>query len=65
MSESMEKTLVLEKYRCRKCGRNFYINKDDKEAWDLDFGCVFGCDDNGRHVRDIRIETKDARGERR
>ena len=65
MSEPTGKVSVLEQYRCRQCGRDFYINKADKEAWDLDFGCVFGCDDNGRHIRDISIETKDVRDERR
>jgi len=65
MSEPGEKTSVLEQYRCRQCDRDFYINKADKETWDLDFGCAFGCDDNSRHIRDIGIETKDVRGERR
>jgi len=64
MSEPTGKVSVLEQYRCRKCGRDFYINKTDEETWHPDFGCAFGCDDNGRHIRDIRIETKDVGGGR-
>jgi len=62
MSESTGKGSALEQYRCRQCGRDFYVNKGDKEAWDLDFGCPFGCDDAGEHTRDIRTEITDVRG---
>jgi hypothetical protein len=31
---------------------------DGRSPLDLDFGCPYGCDDNGRHIRDIRTEIK-------
>jgi hypothetical protein len=34
----------------------------DKSSLDLDFGCCFGCDDNGEHTRNIRTEITDVRG---
>lgn len=54
--------MQLEQYQCRTCGRLFYINALDRDAYDLDFGCPYGCDDNGRHVQDIRAEVTDVRG---
>ena len=58
MNELVRKTLQLEQYQCRKCGRLFYINRMDKSSLDLDFGCPYGCDDNGRHVRDVETKVK-------
>ena len=52
-------TLKLEQYQCRKCGRFFYINKMDKGSLDLDFGCPYGCDDNGGHVRDLLAKVEE------
>ncbi|MFH1615196.1 MAG: hypothetical protein ABIG61_08955 [Planctomycetota bacterium] len=52
------KILNLEQYQCRKCGRYFYINKCDKSDIEFDFGCVFGCDDNGRHIRNIKTKIQ-------
>jgi hypothetical protein len=60
MNRLVRTTLVLEQYQCRKCSRFFYINKIDKSCLDLDFGCVYGCDDNGRHVMDIKTKIKEA-----
>ena len=34
-------------------------NGMDRSSLDLDFGCPFGCDDNGRHVRDLHAEIKE------
>jgi hypothetical protein len=51
--------LSLEQYQCRHCGRFFYINKSDRSSYDLGFGCPYGCDDNGRHVRTMQIEVKE------
>jgi len=53
MNQMVRTTLDLEQYQCRTCGRFFYINTMDRKPLDLDFGCPYGCDDNGRHVRDI------------
>ena len=50
-------TLILEQYQCQRCGRFFYINKDDKSSYDLDFGCPFGCDDNGKLARKIFVKV--------
>ena len=58
MDALAEKILNLEQYQCRKCGRYFYINKFDKSDIEFDFGCVFGCDDNGRHIRNIKTEIQ-------
>jgi hypothetical protein len=52
-------TLVLEQYQCRRCGRLFYINAMDRSLMDFDFGCPYGCDDNGRHVRDIKTQVSE------
>jgi len=51
--------LDLEQYRCRRCGRLFYINRMDRSGLDLGFGCPFGCDDNGRHIRDLHAEVRE------
>jgi len=58
MNRLVRTTLELEQYQCRKCGRFFYINKWDKSDIDIDFGCVFGCDDNGRHIRNIKTKIQ-------
>ena len=61
METLVRRTLELEQYQCRKCGRFFYVNRIDKISLDLDFGCPFSCDDNGRHVRDLRTEIKEVK----
>jgi len=58
MDRLVRTTLELEQYQCRKCGRFFYINRMEKNSLDLDFGCPYGCDDNGRHVRNIKTEIR-------
>ncbi len=57
-------TLELQEYQCTRCGRSFYINGTDRGSLDLDFGCPYGCDDNGRHMQDIRTEVTGVRGVR-
>jgi len=54
-------TLNLEQYQCRRCSRFFYINKTDKSSLDIGFGCPYGCDDNGRHTRNIHTEIKEVK----
>jgi hypothetical protein len=54
MNSLVRTTLNLEQYQCGRCGRLFYINEMDRGGLDLDFGCPYGCDDNGKHVRDIQ-----------
>lgn len=49
----------LEQYQCRECGRFFYVSSMDRRGMDLDFGCPYGCDDNGEHVRDLHAEIKE------
>lgn len=58
MNQLVRRTLNLEQYRCLRCGRLFYVNAMDRRDLDLDFGCPYGCEDNGRHVRDIRTEVR-------
>jgi len=53
-------TLNLEEYRCRKCGRMFYIDAVDRHPLNLDFGCPHGCDDGSERMRDIVAEIKEA-----
>ena len=65
MNRLVRRTLNLEQYQCRSCKRLFYINGMDRSSLDLDFGCPYGCDDSGRHTRDISTEIRDVieRGE--
>jgi hypothetical protein len=63
MNQMVRKTLNLEQYQCRRCGRLFYINVVDRSSLDLDFGCPYGCDDAGEHTRNICAEITDVRGE--
>jgi hypothetical protein len=51
--------LNLEEYRCRKYNRVFYVDATQPHALDLDFGCPYGCDDNGERERDIVAEIKE------
>ena len=51
------KEMVLEQYQCRRCGRFWYIEKGDKSDFDMDYGCPYGCDDNGRHTRTITVRV--------
>ena len=59
MNQLVRTTLNLEQYQCRKCGRLFYINAMDRSPPDLGFGCPYACDDNGRHVRDIKAKIEE------
>jgi len=63
MNESVEKVLRLEEYRCRRCHRLFYAESGDRGGLEWDFGCPYGCDDNGEHIRDIGTEIMEMRGE--
>jgi hypothetical protein len=54
-----KETLNLEEYRCRRCGRLFYINAVERSSLDIDFGCPYGCDDNGEHTRDIAAQINE------
>ncbi len=49
----------LEEYRCRKCGRLFYIDGVDRHPLNIDFGCPHGCDDGSERMRDIVAEIKE------
>ncbi len=62
MNQLVRKTLNLEQYQCRRCGRFFYINAMDRNSLDPDFGCPYGCDDNGEHTRNSGTEITDVRG---
>ena len=66
MNQLVRTTLKLEQYQCKRCGRMFYINRKDRGIYDLEFGCPYGCDDAGQHVRDISTnieDVKDMRGD--
>ena len=54
MDQMVRTTLQLEQYQCKRCGRLFYINAMDRSAFDIEFGCPYGCDDEGRNMRSIR-----------
>jgi len=58
MNALVRKTLNLEQYQCRKCGRLFYINMMDRSSLDLDFACPYGFDGYGEYVRDIKTEVE-------
>lgn len=49
-------TLDLDEYRCRECHRLFYVNPVERHPLDLDFGCPYGCDDNGDRVGEIKVK---------
>lgn len=51
-------SLQLEEYRCRRCSRSFYLGSGERGSLEFDFGCPYGCDDDGRHVRRISVEAK-------
>ena len=59
MSNLVRKDIDLEQYQCDKCERFFYINKMDKSAFDIEFGCPFGCDDAGILTRTLHAEIKE------
>jgi len=48
--------ITLEEYRCRKCGRLFYIDGMDRHPLNMDSGCPHGCDDGSERMRDIVAE---------
>ena len=50
---------TLEKYRCRQCDRLFCIDPAERCGLNLDFGCPYGCDDNGDRVGEIKAEGKE------
>ena len=52
--------ITLDEYRCRKCGRLFYINGAERSSLDLDFGCPYGCDDNGDRIRALTAGAEEA-----
>ena len=54
-----QETMNLEEYRCRQCDRLFYINAVQRTSLDIDFGCPYGCDDNGERGRDIVAHIKE------
>tara|TARA_Y100000310_G_scaffold247602_1_gene253243 strand:- start:18754 stop:18972 length:219 start_codon:yes stop_codon:yes gene_type:complete len=37
-------------YRCRVCERVWYVEEREITAFDVDYGCPFGCDDNGKRL---------------
>ncbi|GAH34873.1 unnamed protein product [marine sediment metagenome] len=51
-----EKSELLTEYKCRICQRKFYIVVGTRTKWDIDFGCPYGCDDNGKEIRRVNIK---------
>ena len=51
--------VTLEEYRCRRCGRAFYIDAAERSDLDLDFGCPHSCDDGSERMRNIVAEVKE------
>lgn len=58
MDLSLQAVIELEQYRCRRCGRLFYIDGMDRSKLDENFGCTFGCKDGGKLLRRIHFEVK-------
>lgn len=52
-SNKEEKKGTLDQYKCRKCWRYFYINENERTEYDIDFGCPYGCDDNGMFIKKV------------
>jgi sulfatase maturation enzyme AslB (radical SAM superfamily) len=61
MSHIVKQILNLEEYQCRSCKRLFYINGMDRSSLDLDFGCPYGCDDNGRFIREVKARVQEVK----
>ena len=61
MNQLVRTTLKLEQHQCRACGRLFYVAAWDRSPLDIDFGCPYGCDDNGRHIRNLHIKAVEER----
>jgi len=59
MNQLVRTTLNLEQYQCRRCRRLFYVNEMDRSYLDIDFGCPYGCDDNGEHIRTLSTGVKE------
>lgn len=55
-----QETMNLEEYRCRKCGRLFWIDAAERHPLDLDFGCPYGCDGDGDRIRSMTAEIEGA-----
>jgi hypothetical protein len=55
----MNETFNLEEYRCRKCRRLLYVNAVERSSLDIDFGCPYGCDDNGERLRGVVAEVRE------
>jgi DNA-directed RNA polymerase subunit RPC12/RpoP len=48
--------LDISQYLCSTCNRTFFIVKEERNVdVDFDFGCPYGCDDNGIHICDCQI----------
>jgi hypothetical protein len=60
MNPLVERMLWLEEYRCRRCQRLFYVESGDRSSMELEFGCPYGCDDNGQHVCSLSGAIKEA-----
>ena len=69
MNQLVGRMLLLEEYRCRRCDRLFYVVSGDRGSMELEFGCPYGCDDNGEHVCSlssaIREVTRAARDDKK
>jgi hypothetical protein len=59
MSQQEYDTIQIEQYRCRRCNRRFYVNSGERSEFDLDFGCPYGCDDNGCLIGAVRFVVTD------
>lgn len=42
---------ILAEYECRECKRKFYVIAGTRTNSDIEFGCPYGCDDNGKPMR--------------
>ena len=60
MNELVGRMLRLEEYRCRRCHRLFYVESGDRGGLELDFGCPYGCDDNGEHLCSLGSAIREA-----
>ena len=63
MNHLVRQELDLEQYQCRECRRFFYIFAMERSGLDFDFGCPYGCDDNGEltrviYTKVVKVEEK-------
>jgi len=50
---------ILIEYKCEECGRHWYIKEGERQEYDIQFGCPFGCDTSGKRVRRVKATLQE------